>query len=79
METERHQQKFLTYSSEGRSRTSCTPPARRSRRAPGYFLHLLSRLPASQGKAAESPYHRRPPFMLCAGRKRARDNLVLEN
>lgn len=70
METELHQHKFLTYSGEGRSRTSCTPPARRRRRAPGSVLHLLSLLPASQGKAAESSYHRWPSFyVVCRGKE----------
>lgn len=75
MEAELHLQKFLTYSSEGRSRTSCTPPARRRRRAPGYFLHLLSLLPASQGKAAGSPHHRWPSFYVVCGEREGEGQL----
>lgn len=55
METELHQQKFLTLECDGRSRISCTSPTARGRRVPSYFFNLLTLLPASEGTAAESP------------------------
>ena len=62
METELHQQKFLTLECNGRSRISCTSPTWRRRRAPGYFLNFLTLLPAREGKAAENTYYSWPSF-----------------
>lgn len=62
METELHQQKFLTLECDGRSRISCTSPTWRRRRAPGYFLNFLTLLPAREGKAAENTYYSWPSF-----------------
>ena len=51
METELHQQKFLTLECEGRSRISCTSSTRLGRSAPGYFPNFLTLLPAREEKA----------------------------
>jgi hypothetical protein len=56
METQRHQQKFLTLECEGRS-SICTSTTLSRRRAPNYFLRLLLLLGGGGGRAAEDPYH----------------------
>ena len=65
METQLHQQKFLTLECDGRSRISCTSPTWRRRRAPGYFLNFLTLLPACEGKAAENTYYNWPFYVVC--------------
>lgn len=77
METELHQQTFLTLECEGSSRISCTSPAARGRRASSSFLHLFTPLPASEGRPLRAPIPAGLLFMLSAGRDRERENLAL--
>lgn len=80
METELHQQKFLTLECEGHSRISSTTPTGRRRGAPSYhFLHLLTLRPASEGRLLRAPTAAGLLFMLSAGSKRAWGSLVLGN
>lgn len=68
METQLHQQKFLTLECEGRSRISNITPTGRRRRAPSYFFHLLTLLPASEGRLLRAPTT--AGFFLCVCRKK---------
>lgn len=69
METELHQQKFLTLECEGRSRISGTSSTRLGRSAPSYFPNFLTLLPAREEKAAESPYYGWPSFYVVCREK----------
>lgn len=76
MEAELHPQQLLTLECEGSSRISRTSPAGRGRRASSYFLRLLTLPPAREGRPLRAPLASGLLFMLSAGRKRARENLV---
>lgn len=74
METQRHQQKFLTLEFVGRSCISSTYAPLRERTL-GYFLHLILLGPG--GLLIVSVLL--PLLMLPSRRKRARNNWVLGN
>lgn len=77
MEAELHLQQLLTLECEGSSRISRTSPAGRGRRASSSFLRLLALLPAGEGRPPGAPLASGLRFMLCAGRRRATENLAV--